>query len=266
MTWYEMTWHDIIVSLWLDGETESCRYESVKSANLSDSKLRSVHRLHQLHAQSTNRTKKRYISYICSKRLRSEKTILNLPQLIFQLVLLVLRIFLHFFVVKCTPVQRSNRLDPVRQAPVSPWIPGEEHPKAKPLQCAALCQCFGLEMPWAFCLSNPIQGFRHHGCKLEGCLVVCSDNPWSTASLLQSQIHLSDISTSTVLPWPSKAIPRSANETLCIVLSCGCQQDKCRLWSLGPHAVWQFPLIFLLNHFSWLSWLFCLLHQVDDHA
>ena len=31
MTWNDMTWHDIIVSRWLDGETESCRYESVKS-------------------------------------------------------------------------------------------------------------------------------------------------------------------------------------------------------------------------------------------
>jgi len=50
--------------------------------------------------------------------------------------------FVHFFVVKCTPF--FHRLDPVRQAPVSPWIPGiEEHPKAKPLQCPALCQ--GLE-------------------------------------------------------------------------------------------------------------------------
>ena len=142
MKWHEMTWHDIIVSLWLDGETESCRYESVKSANLSDSKLRSVHRLHQLHAQSTNRTKKRYISHICSQRLRCKKlssTYLTYLNLFFNSCCVS---FVHFFVVKCTPL--FHRLDPVRQAPVSPWIPGiEEHPKAKPLQCPALCQ--GLE-------------------------------------------------------------------------------------------------------------------------
>lgn len=247
-----MTWHDIIVSLWLDGETESCRYESVKSANLSDSKLRSVHRLHQLHAQSTNRTKKRYISYICSQRLRSEKTILNLPdlpQLIFQLVLRKFCSFLcgQMHTVFSPPGSSATGTG----VALDSWHRRTSQGQAPAVPCT-------LSRPWAFCqfcLSNPIQGFRHHGCKLEGCLVVCSDNPWSTASLLQSQIHLSDIPTSTVLPRPSKAIPRSANETLCIVLSCGCQQDKCRLWSLGSHAVWQFPLIFLLN-----------LHQVDDHA
>ena len=48
-----------------------------------------------------------------------------------------------FFISLWSNARRPNRLDPVRQAPVSPWIPGEEHPKAKP-QCPALCQCFGL--------------------------------------------------------------------------------------------------------------------------